>query len=149
MTLPMFLKPLSSLTDEELMQRVSSKDDDRAYSELYHRHARRLSQKRSYWGWVATPAAAVVGIIFGMSVHLFMDREQDVRYAQQPDTVRVLQPVHDTLYLTQVVEKEKIVYRQAKAEKQVVSAPIQEEQDVPTCTSIQCDGINYSILAFK
>ena len=42
MTLPMFLKPLSSLTDEELMQRVSSKDDDRAYSELYHRHARRL-----------------------------------------------------------------------------------------------------------
>ena len=42
MTIPMFLKPLSSLKDEELMQRVSSKDDDRAYSELYHRHARRL-----------------------------------------------------------------------------------------------------------
>ena len=35
-------KPLSALTDEELMQRVSSKDDDRAYDELYHRHARRL-----------------------------------------------------------------------------------------------------------
>lgn len=42
MTIPIFLKPLSSLTDEELMQRVSSKDDDRAYGELYHRHARRL-----------------------------------------------------------------------------------------------------------
>ena len=42
MTLPMFLKPLGSLTDEELMQRVSSEDDDRAYGELYHRHARRL-----------------------------------------------------------------------------------------------------------
>ena len=42
MTIPMFLKPLSSLKDEELMQRVSSKDDDRAYGELYHRHARRL-----------------------------------------------------------------------------------------------------------
>lgn len=42
MTIPIFLKPLSSLTDEELMQRVSSKDDDRAYRELYHRHARRL-----------------------------------------------------------------------------------------------------------
>ena len=106
-----------------------------------------LSQKRNYWGWVATPAAAVVGVIFGMSVHLIADIEQNVRYAQQTDTVRVLQPVHDTLYLTQIVEKEKIVYRQAKAEKQVVSAPIQEEQDVPTCTSIQCDGINYSILA--
>ena len=35
-------KPLSALTDSELMQRVSSKDDDRAYGELYHRHARRL-----------------------------------------------------------------------------------------------------------
>ena len=42
MTLPLFLKPLGSLTDDELMQRVGSKDDDRAYGELYHRHARRL-----------------------------------------------------------------------------------------------------------
>ena len=38
----MFMKPLGSLTDDELMQRVSGKDDDRAYGELYHRHARRL-----------------------------------------------------------------------------------------------------------
>ena len=42
MILPIFLKPLGSLTDDELMQRVASKDDDRAYGELYHRHARRL-----------------------------------------------------------------------------------------------------------
>ena len=42
MTLPIFLKPLGSLTDDELMQRVASKDDDRAYGELYHRHACRL-----------------------------------------------------------------------------------------------------------
>ena len=35
-------KPLSALSDEELMQRIGSKDDDRAYDELYHRHARRL-----------------------------------------------------------------------------------------------------------
>ena len=42
MTLPLLLKPFSSLTDEELMQRVSIKDDDRAFGELYHRYARRL-----------------------------------------------------------------------------------------------------------
>lgn len=42
MMLPIFPKPLGSLTDDELMQRVSSKDDDKAYDELYHRHARRL-----------------------------------------------------------------------------------------------------------
>ena len=42
MTLPLMFKPFGSLTDDELMQRVSSKDDDRAFGELYRRHARRL-----------------------------------------------------------------------------------------------------------
>jgi RNA polymerase sigma-70 factor (ECF subfamily) len=42
MIIPHFFKSLSAFTDEELMQRVGSKDDDRAYDELYHRHARRL-----------------------------------------------------------------------------------------------------------
>lgn len=34
--------PLHKLTDEQLMERVSAHDDDRAYDELYHRHARKL-----------------------------------------------------------------------------------------------------------
>ena len=34
--------PLHKLTDEQLMERVSAHDDDRAYDELYHRHARHL-----------------------------------------------------------------------------------------------------------
>ncbi len=38
----LIFKPLGSLSDDELMQRVSSKDDDRAFGELYHRHSRRL-----------------------------------------------------------------------------------------------------------
>lgn len=42
MSIHLYHKPLSSLTDDELMLRVSSKDDDRAYGELYHRHAQRL-----------------------------------------------------------------------------------------------------------
>ncbi|MBO7119283.1 MAG: sigma-70 family RNA polymerase sigma factor [Bacteroidaceae bacterium] len=42
MNILMFHKPLGSFTDDELMQRVSSEDDDRAYDELYRRHARRL-----------------------------------------------------------------------------------------------------------
>ena len=42
MTISHLFKPLSSLTDDELMQKVSEKDDDRAFGELYHRHARRL-----------------------------------------------------------------------------------------------------------
>lgn len=35
-------RPLNSLTDEQLMQRVARKGDDRAFDELYRRHARRL-----------------------------------------------------------------------------------------------------------
>ena len=42
MSIHLFHKSLASLTDDELMTMVSSKDDDRAYSELYRRHARRL-----------------------------------------------------------------------------------------------------------
>ena len=42
MNIHFFHKPLASLTDDELMERVSSTDDDRAYGELYRRHARRL-----------------------------------------------------------------------------------------------------------
>ena len=42
MTVSHLFKPLSSFTDDELMQKVSEKDDDRAFGELYHRHARRL-----------------------------------------------------------------------------------------------------------
>ena len=38
----LIFKPLGSFTDDELMQRVGSKDDDRAFGELYHRHSRRL-----------------------------------------------------------------------------------------------------------
>lgn len=35
-------KSLDSLSDADLMQRVSVNDDDRAYDELYHRYARRV-----------------------------------------------------------------------------------------------------------
>ena len=42
MSIHLFHKSLASLTDDDLMTMVSSKDDDRAYSELYRRHARRL-----------------------------------------------------------------------------------------------------------
>ena len=123
-------------------QRLAEQDNKRM-----HVPQNPLSQKRSYWGWIATPAAAVAGLFFGMSMHLFMNNEENDTFAQSSDTIRIFQPVHDTLYLTQIVEKEKIVYRQKAAEEHVASAPIREESDVPTCTSIQCDGIDYSILA--
>lgn len=42
MNLMMFFHSLHKFTDEQLMERVSTNDDDRAFDELYHRHARRV-----------------------------------------------------------------------------------------------------------
>jgi hypothetical protein len=106
-----------------------------------------MQLKRTYWGWVATPAAAVVGIIFGMSLPLFMRSDPTGQLAQTTDTVRILQSVRDTLYLTQIVEKERVVYR-SLPEPQVAETETNDSDYKPgQCTSIQCDGIDYSILA--
>ena len=42
MRIPLIINSIASLSDEDLMKRVASKDDDRAFDELYHRHARRV-----------------------------------------------------------------------------------------------------------
>ena len=108
-----------------------------------------LKQKRTYWGWVATPAAAVIGLVFGMSLQLFIDNGPQTTVNRLPtiDTVRIIQPVHDTLYLTQVVEKEKVIYRQLPAPQATETEKKDSDYQPGQCTSIQCDGINYSILA--
>ena len=108
-----------------------------------------MQQTRAYWGWVATPAAAVVGIVFGMSLHLFTDSNPNTTLALTTDTIRIVQPVHDTLYLTQVVEKERIVNKYIPM-PEVAKAETKEPSPQPeTCTSIQCDGINYAFLTSK
>ena len=106
-----------------------------------------MQQKRTYWGWVATPAAAVVGLIFGMSLPLFMQSEPNTPLAQTTDTIRVIESVRDTLYLTQVVEKEKVVYKALSTQQTAESAPRESDYQPGQCTSSQCDGIDYSILA--
>jgi len=137
-------------------QRLASEDNKKM-----HLPSNPLSQKPSYWGWVATPAAAVAGIVLGMSLNVFMKDEPSIQYVQATDTIQVLRPVHDTLYLTQVVEKERIVERPvyvrqttdsieaslASNQSEKPSAP--QQDDTPACTSIQCDGINYALLALK
>ena len=108
-----------------------------------------MQQKRAYWGWVATPAAAVAGIVFGMSLHLYTGDHSDATLTQLTDTIRIVQPVHDTLYLTQVVEKERIVNKYIPM-PEVAKAETKEPSPQPeTCTSIQCDGINYAFLTSK
>ena len=107
-----------------------------------------LQQKRTYWGWVAAPAAAVIGLVMGMSLHLFLGNAPGDSLARSTDTIRIFQPVHDTLYLTQVVEKERVVNRYIPM-PEVAKVVAEEPDSQQECTSIQCDGINYAILASK
>lgn len=120
-----------------------------------------LGLKPSYWGWVATPAAAVAGIVLGMSMNSIVDDGSDVQLVQTTDTVEVVRPIHDTLYLTQVVEKERIVERPVFVHKNadsIENLSVSEQGEKPSsalqddslpCTSIQCDGINYALLTLK
>ena len=102
-------------------QRLKDQDNKRM-----HVPQNPLKQKRTYWGWVSTPAAAVAGLVFGLSLHTYMNINPDVRYIQQTNTLRVPpQPSHDTVYLTQIVEKEKIVVRQATNTSQAEPASLQ------------------------
>ena len=126
----------------ESAQRLATRDNQRL-----HVPDSPLAQKRSYWGWAATPAAAVAGIVLGMSMNLFLAGEPEVRIVENTDTVCIERPVLDTIYVTQVVDKVKVV----EASRQTAEANKQasEEEDTAACTSVQCDGINYAVLALN
>ena len=126
----------------ESAQRLATRDNQRL-----HVPDSPLAQKRSYWGWVATPAAAVAGIVLGMSMNLFLAGEPEVRIVENTDTVCIERPVLDTIYVTQVVEKVKVV--EASQQTAERNKRTSEEEDTATCTSVQCDGINYAVLALN
>ncbi len=107
-----------------------------------------MINRRTYWGWIAAPVAAVIGIIVGLSLPLLMgSNAPEVQYVYATDTIRVDRPVHDTLYLTQTIEKEKVVEKVKYVNRPATQATHDASASLsPTCTSIQCDGINYSML---
>ena len=130
----------------EAARRLSSEEN-----KALHVPTNPLAQKQTYWGWVAAPAAAVAGIVLGMSLDLLSTSEPDVRYVQNTDTIEVIRPVRDTVYLTEVVEKVRYIERDANARQQTAGRDqrADSEEDTTICTSVQCDGINYAVLALK
>ncbi|MBQ0021872.1 MAG: hypothetical protein KBT29_01395 [Prevotellaceae bacterium] len=113
-----------------------------------------MTGKRTYWGWVATPAAAVIGIVFGMSLPMLVnDAEQQVQFVQVHDTIHVPHHTQDTIYLTKVEERERIVWRDRKVkdvDKKVVdNKSDMATQNEPQCTSISCDGIDYAMFVSR
>ena len=113
------------------------------------------------WGWIATPAAAVVGILFGMSLPMTKNQENIGMMAQLRDTVYVESDLIDTVYITKTIEKQKVVERQKIVEKVVWRDRVQEQKEIAQtdildsidfeseCTSIACDGIDYAFFRRK
>ena len=102
------------------------------------------------WGWIATPAAAVAGILFGMSLPMTNSLEDTGIMAQLRDTVYVGNETIDTVYITKTIEKQKIVKRviwkdRVQEHKDIAQTVVIDSLDFESeCTSIACDGIDYA-----
>ena len=112
------------------------------------------------WGWIATPAAAVVGILFGMSLPMtnpYSDGDTDRlgMTAQLRDTVFMNNDIIDTVYITKTIEKqkvvEKVVWKDRGQEQQTIAqTDIVDSLDFESeCTSLACDGIDYAYFKRK
>ena len=107
------------------------------------------------WGWIATPAAAVVGILFGMLLPMTNNQEDTGAVAQLRDTIFLENDIIDTVFITKTIEKQKVV------EKVVWKDRVQDQQNIAQneildsldfesqCTSIACDGIDYAFFRRK
>ena len=107
------------------------------------------------WGWIATPAAAVVGILFGMSLPMTNSQENTSMMAQLRDTVYVGNETIDTVYITKTIEKLKIVKRviwkdRVQEHKDIAQTDLIDSLDFESeCTSIACDGMDYAFFRRK
>lgn len=113
-----------------------------------------MTGKRTYWGWVATPAAAVIGIVFGLSLPMLVnDAEQKVQFVQVHDTIRVTNHTQDTIYLTKVEERERVVWRDRETKevgkKAIDNNNVVAGESEPQCTSVSCDGIDYAMFVSR
>ena len=118
------------------------------------------SHKTINWGWIATPAAAVVGILFGMSLPMTNpssdgDTDRLGMTAQLRDSVFMNNDIIDTVYITKTIEKqkvvEKVVWKDRGQEQQTIAqTDIVDSLDFESeCTSLACDGIDYAYFRRK
>ena len=96
------------------------------------------------WGWVATPVAAVVGLLWGVELGKMSDESSFRQVAQEIDTVICHEVVRDTVYFVRPESKV------ASWQDGSVTNPEPEKKTVtlPTRTG-KCvleDGIDYSML---
>ena len=101
------------------------------------------------WGWIATPAAAVVGVLFGMSLSIMNNSQEGAGVvAQNRDTIYLENDILDTVFISKTVVKEKKVKVYVDRHDDADLAKTEEMADTfdieSECTSIACDGIDYA-----
>ena len=112
------------------------------------------------WGWIATPAAAVVGILFGMSLPMTNpssdgDTDRLGMTAQLRDTVFMNNDIIDTVYITKTIVKQKVVEKvvwkdRGQEQQSIAQTDIVDSLDFESeCTSLACDGIDYAYFKRK
>ena len=131
-------------------KRLMEEENSRLVVPMNPRDKRKLN-----WGWIATPAAAVAGILFGMSLPMTNSQENTSMMAQLRDTVFVENDIIDTVYITKTIEKqkvvEKVVWKDRGHEQQTIAqTDIVDSLDFESeCTSLACDGIDYAYFKRK
>ncbi len=108
----------------------------------------RGSHETTHWGWIATPAAAVVGVLLGMSLPMMNNNQEGAgAVAQLRDTIFLENDIIDTVFITKTVVKEKKV-RGYVDRSDVGDIARNEKNDTfnieTQCTSVACDGIDYA-----
>ena len=108
----------------------------------------RGSHKTISWGWIATPAAAVVGVLFGMSLSIMNNTQEGTGVvAQNRDTIYLENDILDTVFISKTVVKEKKVkvYVERPDAGDIAWNENSDTFNIETqCTSIACDGMDYA-----
>ena len=108
----------------------------------------RGSHKTISWGWIATPAAAVVGVLFGMSLSMRNNSQEGAGVvAQNRDTIYLENDILDTVFISKTVVKEKKVkvYVDRPDAGDIAWNENSDTFNIETqCTSIACDGMDYA-----
>ena len=138
---------------EDKLQRNASLMRNEENARLHVPERRKTGNPAFIWRCVATSAAVIAAFVLGWILPHPSAPASAPTIVQVRDTLFIPQLVHDTIVQMRVEQREKIVYRDretpllAKADTSSLSMP---DDTVPSsevrCTSILCDGIDYSML---
>lgn len=112
----------------------------------YRLPAPRRPYRRPAWGWLTTPAAAVVGVLVGTGLpHQTATLVPQVAEVRVTDTVVRERTVRDTIYLPAPAAPRPphtVPHGDVPAS---ASADVADSPDTSGC-NVRCDGVDYSLL---